>query len=117
MEKQHYRYNAPKYPLGDLICKFATAIGLAFAARPHHMVGMGKLTLMAALLALLGASLWLLYAVSTGVEWPEMPASAYVAMGLGIFFSLVVGCGLMALMFFSSRHGYDEAAHGNDRRE
>ena len=30
------------------------------------------------------------------------------AMILGIVFSLVIGCGLMALMFYSSRHGYDE---------
>jgi hypothetical protein len=33
-----------------------------------------------------------------------------VAMTLGIILSLVVGCGLMTLMFYSSRHGYDEAA-------
>ena len=30
-------------------------------------------------------------------------------MTLGIIFSLVIGCGLMALMFYSSRHGYDDA--------
>lgn len=30
-------------------------------------------------------------------------------MWLGIVFSLVVGCGLMALVFYSSRHGYDDA--------
>jgi hypothetical protein len=46
-----------------------------------------------------------------------MPASAYLAMGLGVFFSLVVGCGLMALMFFSSRYGYDDAAHREETRE
>ena len=34
----------------------------------------------------------------------------WLAMILGIVFTLVVGCGLMALMFYSSRHGYDEAA-------
>ena len=30
-----------------------------------------------------------------------------IAMWLGIVFSLAVGCGLMALLFYSSRHGYD----------
>jgi hypothetical protein len=40
----------------------------------------------------------------------EMSVHGYVAMTLGIIFSLVVGCGLMALMSYSSRHGYDEAA-------
>ena len=37
-----------------------------------------------------------------------MPLAGHVAMWLGIFFSLVVGCGLMALMFYSSRRGYDD---------
>jgi hypothetical protein len=29
-------------------------------------------------------------------------------MMLGIIFSIIVGVGLMGLMFYSSRHGYDE---------
>jgi len=29
-------------------------------------------------------------------------------MILGVVLSLAVGCGLMALLFYSSRHGYDE---------
>jgi hypothetical protein len=37
-----------------------------------------------------------------------MPLTEYVAMGLGILFSLVLGVGLMGLMFYSHRHGYDE---------
>ena len=36
-----------------------------------------------------------------------MDKHGWIALGLGSFFSLVIGCGLMALMFFSSR-GYDE---------
>ena len=38
----------------------------------------------------------------------EMSGRGYAAMSLGIIFTLVVGCGLMALMFYSSRRGYDE---------
>jgi len=37
-----------------------------------------------------------------------MSVHGYVAMILGIIFSLLVGCGLMALVFYSSRRGYDE---------
>jgi hypothetical protein len=37
-----------------------------------------------------------------------MPTTGYVALALGVVFSLLVGCGLMALLFYSSRHGYDE---------
>ena len=32
-------------------------------------------------------------------------------MWLGIVFSIVVGCGLMALVFYSSRRGYDLPPH------
>ena len=47
------------------------------------------------------------------MEWQvtadvEMSVHGYIAMALGILFSIVVGCGLMALMFYSSRRGYDE---------
>jgi hypothetical protein len=38
----------------------------------------------------------------------QMSVHGYIAMILGIVFSLVIGCGLMALMFYSSRHGYDD---------
>lgn len=38
----------------------------------------------------------------------SVPASGYVALVLGVVFSLIVGVGLMALVFYSSRKGYDE---------
>jgi hypothetical protein len=38
----------------------------------------------------------------------ETPASLDAALILGTIFTLVVGCGLMALVFYSSRKGYDE---------
>jgi hypothetical protein len=31
----------------------------------------------------------------------------WLMMGLGIFFTLLVGCGLMVLIFYSSRAGFD----------
>jgi hypothetical protein len=37
-----------------------------------------------------------------------MPAWGWWMMGFGIFFTLLVGCGLMALIFYSSRAGFDE---------
>jgi len=40
----------------------------------------------------------------------QMSIHGWIALGLGVFFSVLVGCGLMALMFFSSRRGYDERA-------
>jgi Ni/Fe-hydrogenase subunit HybB-like protein len=38
-----------------------------------------------------------------------MPAWGWLMMGLGIFFTLAIGGGLMVLIFYSSRAGYDEA--------
>jgi hypothetical protein len=35
----------------------------------------------------------------------------WIALILGVIFSLAVGGGLMALVFVSSRRGYDEKAH------
>src|SRR5262245_51454098 len=40
----------------------------------------------------------------------KVPEAGYVALVLGVGFSLVVGVGLMALVFYSSRKGYDEPA-------
>ncbi len=40
----------------------------------------------------------------------DVPIAGYVAMALGVIFSLAVGVGLMALVFYSSRKGYDEPA-------
>ena len=38
----------------------------------------------------------------------QVPNDFYIAMLLGVVFSLIVGIGLMTLVFYSSRMGYDE---------
>jgi len=73
---------------------------------------MRRLALIIPLLLILAASIWWATSLWMSVEGPPMPAEGYVAMWLGIAFSLVIGCGLMALMFYSSRRGYDERARG-----
>jgi hypothetical protein len=37
----------------------------------------------------------------------SMPAWGWLMMGFGIFFTLLVGGGLMALVFYSNRAGFD----------
>ena len=63
------------------------------------------------LLSLLGAavavSLWTWHAVEIGRH-------GLIALALGAVVTFVVGAGLMALVFFSSRRGYDERAHDAD---
>jgi TRAP-type C4-dicarboxylate transport system permease small subunit len=61
----------------------------------------------AVLAALLVAACILGYLGWTSTD-TSVPASGYVALVLGVVFSLVVGAGLMALVFYSSRKGYDE---------
>jgi len=76
---------------------------------------MQKTAVILPLLAFLAASIWFAYYVWASDTGPAMPASGYVAMALGVLFSLVVGIGLMALVFYSHRHGYDERGHGGQR--
>ena len=40
----------------------------------------------------------------------EIPAYGWAALAAGSFFSVLVGGGLMALVFYSSRAGHDEPA-------
>jgi hypothetical protein len=44
-----------------------------------------------------------------------MPAGLWAAMILGVLFSVVIGAGLMGLVFYSSRRGYDERASVRDQ--
>jgi formate hydrogenlyase subunit 3/multisubunit Na+/H+ antiporter MnhD subunit len=68
---------------------------------------MRKLAIIVPLVALLAASIWFAIYAWTAIEGPPIPTEGYVAMALGVVFSLIVGIGLMALVFYSSRHGYD----------
>lgn len=70
-----------------------------------------------ALLAALGAiavfGAWLmadLWAESVA----EMPAFGWWAIGVGAALTILIGCGLMALTFFSARAGYDSRAVGDE---
>jgi hypothetical protein len=76
-------------------------------------IKLGRVLLIAALLVLLALAVFGIawaWNATNGVDDAAMDENGWIALGLGSFFSLVIGCGLMALMFFSSRRGYDEAA-------
>src|SRR3954449_1841025 len=70
----------------------------------------GQFVLLGALTAILIVTIVWATTVWTSSNDVPMSKHGWIALGLGTFFSLVIGCGLMALMFFSSRSGYDEAA-------
>jgi hypothetical protein len=70
---------------------------------------------LAPLFALLGAAIWFMassWAHLGGGEFPPIPLWGWAAIAGGVLFSLGLGVGLMALMFYSSRRGYDEAGDG-----
>ena len=46
----------------------------------------------------------------------QISGHGYLALVLGAVVTLAVGAGLMALVFFSSRRGYDEEAHRQAER-
>ena len=72
---------------------------------------MRKLALIVPLVVVLAVSIW--YAAQAWtIDAAPMPLIGYVAMAGGVIFSLIIGCGLMALVFYSNRHGYDDAAAG-----
>ena len=43
-----------------------------------------------------------------GIGDAQISAGGWVALGLGVLFTVALGVGLMALVFFSSRRGYDD---------
>lgn len=81
---------------------------------------MGAWVLIGAMLAILAGAIYTAFQGWNAHGPMDTPASLDVALALGAVFTLVVGCGLMALVFYSSRKGFDEparherAAEGSD---
>jgi hypothetical protein len=57
------------------------------------------------------AALTYLYLFST------LDANTVIATTLGVFFSVLLGCGLFAAAFFSSKSGYDQSVDDVTRSE
>jgi hypothetical protein len=64
--------------------------------------------IIAILLGLLACAVVLAVFGWSSASQVDVPVIGYVAMAIGVLFSLLVGIGLMALVFYSSRAGYDE---------
>jgi len=79
-------------------------------------LSIGQWLTVAALLGLLALAVWIAYRLWSLVDI-EMPTWAWAALAFGVGLSLLVGFGLMALLFYSSRMGYDEPAREIDEQE
>jgi flagellar basal body-associated protein FliL len=86
------------------IDKNSTSMETAVSAR----MDVGSWIILIVLLALLVATGVVIYVGWTLGNGTDMPSSGYASMALGVVVSLAVGFGLMALIFYSSRKGYDE---------
>jgi hypothetical protein len=74
----------------------------------------GNIILVVVLLAILAVVIGFAYAgLITGSA--PMPTEGYIALVGGVTVSILVGVGLMALVFYSNRHGYDEPPHRRDK--
>ncbi len=60
-----------------------------------------------------GAVLALIWALH-GFVGPGLPLVAMIAMSLGMVLSVALAMGLMALLFYSDRSGYDETIYRGD---
>jgi hypothetical protein len=84
----------------------------------NYKRALGSVALLVPLLAILVASVWFAAQGWMSVEGPAIPLAGYVAMAAGIIVTLIVGIGLMSLVFYSRRHGYDDAAdRGHSERK
>jgi hypothetical protein len=66
------------------------------------------------LLAAITAAIVPMWVTTAGMDLPAAGVGAVVLMIIGCF---GVGGGLMFLIFFSARKGYDDAAHHGARRD
>jgi hypothetical protein len=65
------------------------------------------------LIAILTVAAALVYLALTG----DLTVSMVIATTLGVFFSVLLGCGLFAAAFFSSKSGIDEEVAEATRRD
>ncbi|HLG84594.1 MAG TPA: hypothetical protein VKY22_26595 [Bradyrhizobium sp.] len=89
--------------------KIFTERGAGPELSTHSRLGAGGWSTIAMLCLLLLATCFaacLGWNLASGID---VPPAGYLAMAFGVIFSLAVGVGLMALVFYSSRSGYDEA--------
>lgn len=90
----------------------ATMIDKAPARRSTSQIAILAAVLIPLLAATVGLSMWMWGQLGdTGMD-----ASGYVALVLGVLAATVLGVGLMGLVFYSNRRGYDARA-GSDQRE
>lgn len=70
----------------------------------------GTLIVVLVLFALLALAGFVAYVSWQQLAEVDIGFHGYMALGLGIGLTMLLGVGLMSLVFYSSRRGYDDAA-------
>ena len=83
---------------------------------PPYMSAMRSWLAVIPLFALLALALWF-----AGTSWMhlhgDIPFIGWLAIAGGAILALLVGGGLMTLLFYSSRHGYDDLSGGDRAKD
>ena len=81
---------------------------LAVVLQDFRRLSPGAWIAIVALVVLLALAIVGVYYSGTDDLAAGVSGAGMLAMTLGVLFTMAVGCGLMALIFVSSRRGYDE---------
>jgi hypothetical protein len=73
---------------------------------PKRPLGIAGWTAIAAMGVILGVSIWYSF-WGWSLTDAQIDTNGYIALVLGVVLSMVLGGGLMALLFWSNRKGYD----------
>jgi hypothetical protein len=92
--------------------------GRAFFPSARLMLGQNRLYARNSVAVVIGVALVLVVGVvvatlSTSIGDSDISLAGWIAMGFGVIITLALGVGLMALVFISSRRGYDELGSGS----
>jgi hypothetical protein len=74
---------------------------------PNTRLGIGGWLVLAALIAMLGGALYIAYDTWSAFEGTGMSPLGWTFLILGVVVSILVGAGLMGLVFYSARKNYD----------
>lgn len=90
---------------------FATKAGPGASERERALAEFRRIMVWIAVLAVVMVAASLTYLSLTG----DLDANLVIATILGVFFSVLLGCGLFAAAFFSDKSGHDQAISDSTR--
>jgi uncharacterized protein involved in cysteine biosynthesis len=99
----------------DPVSEGASGVHRTPASKKTAGLSKRDVLILAATLILCAAAMWYFFKQSADITGPvEMGIHGWIALGIGVTVSMVVGVGLMALVFFSARNGYDDRISQDD---